>query len=208
VSIHYFGYGFDLKAEIGNQSEAFEPRRSHGQRKSGHHLHVVQGLFSSNDEEGRFENQFQVLGELGHGQFGVVLRVNDRLRNLEYAVKKSGRYEGVRHRYVFSVVGYIQPNQLTFRNRLREEVDVLKALTEHGGHANVLEYVDSWDEDDHLYIQTTLCPMGNLATFLNEYGKNFDRLEEAYIWKIMADVADVSRYNPCLLQIAEDRTWL
>ena len=56
----------------------------------------------------------------------------------------------------------------------------------------MLEYVDSWDEDDHLYIQTTLCPMGNLATFLNEYGKNFDRLDEAYIWKILADVADVS----------------
>jgi hypothetical protein len=43
---------------------------------------------------------------------------------------------------------------------------------------------------------------------LNEYAKNFDRLEEAYIWKIMADVADVSRYNPGLWQIAEDRTWL
>lgn len=61
-------------------------------------MHVVQGLFSNNDEEGRFENQFQVLGELGHGQFGVVLKVNDRLRNLEYAVKKSSRYEGIRHR--------------------------------------------------------------------------------------------------------------
>jgi mitosis inhibitor protein kinase SWE1 len=81
------------------------------------------------------------------------------------------------------------------RNRLREEVDVLKALADNGGHANVLEYVDSWDEDDHLYIQTTLCPMGNLATFLNEYGKNFDRLDEAYIWKIMADVADVSGHT-------------
>lgn len=83
------------------------------------------------------------------------------------------------------------------RNRLREEVDVLKALKEHGGHTNVLEYVDSWDEDDHLYIQTALCPMGNLATFLNEYGKSFDRLDEAYIWKILADVADVSSTFGC-----------
>jgi mitosis inhibitor protein kinase SWE1 len=75
---------------------------------------------------------------------------------------------------------------------LREEVDALKSLTERGGHVNVLEYIDSWDEDDHLYIQTALCAMGNLATFLNEYGKHFDRLEEAYIWKIMAEVGDVS----------------
>jgi hypothetical protein len=56
---------------------------------------------------------------------------------------------------------------------------------------NVLEYVDSWDEDDYLYIQTSLCPMGNLSTFLNEYGKHYDKLEEAYIWKILADVSDV-----------------
>jgi mitosis inhibitor protein kinase SWE1 len=77
------------------------------------------------------------------------------------------------------------------RNRLREEVEVLKALTERGGHINVLDYIDSWDEDDHLYIQTALCPMGNLSTFLNEYGKHFDRLEEAYIWKIVAEVGDV-----------------
>lgn len=71
-------------------------------------------------------------------------------------------------------------------------MDALKSLTERGGHVNVLEYIDSWDEDDHLYIQTALCAMGNLATFLNEYGKHFDRLEEAYIWKIMAEVGDVS----------------
>lgn len=56
----------------------------------------------------------------------------------------------------------------------------------------MLGYVDSWDEDDQLFIQTVLCPMGNLSTFLNEYGKHYDRLEEAYIWKIAADVSDVS----------------
>jgi hypothetical protein len=33
--------------------------------------------------------------------------------------------------------------------------------------------------------------MGNLSTFLNEYGRHFDRLEEAYIWKIVAEVGDV-----------------
>ena len=70
----------------------------------------------------------------------------------------------------------------------------------------MLEYIDSWDEDDHLYIQTALCPMGNLATFLDEYGKNFDRLDEAYIWKIMADVADVSCGDISLpKQTADDR---
>ncbi|KAG8785435.1 hypothetical protein FRC15_001348 [Serendipita sp. 397] len=152
-------------------------RRASSSRRTSHRLQVVETRVSNEDEEGRFTNQFQVLGELGQGQFGVVLRVHDRLRNGIYAVKKSTRYTGPRH-----------------RNRLREEVDVLKGLSELGGHVNVLSYVDSWDEDDHLYIQTELCQMGNLATFLNEYGKQFDRLSEAYIWKILADVGDGLRF--------------
>lgn len=74
--------------------------RSRAVKRPSHRLQIVHGLVSNEDEEGRFENQFQVLGELGRGQFGDVLRVKDRLRDLEYAVKKSQRYEGVRHRYV------------------------------------------------------------------------------------------------------------
>jgi hypothetical protein len=74
--------------------------RPQAAKRPSHRLHIVQGLISNEDEEGRFENQFQILGELGRGQFGDVLRVKDRLRDLEYAVKRSQRYEGIRHRYV------------------------------------------------------------------------------------------------------------
>lgn len=81
--------------------------------------------------------------------------------------------------------------------RLWEEVEVLRALNARGGHANVLDFVDGWDEDDHLFIQTSLCAMGNLATFLNEYGRLFDRLGEAQVWKIVTDVADVSEVPAC-----------
>jgi hypothetical protein len=73
--------------------------RPQAAKRPSHRLHIVQGLISNEDEEGRFENQFQILGELGRGQFGDVLRVKDRLRDLECAVKKSQRYEGIRHRY-------------------------------------------------------------------------------------------------------------
>lgn len=76
--------------------------------------------------------------------------------------------------------------------RLWEEVEILRALNAQGGHVNVLDFIDGWDEDDHLFIQTSLCAMGNLATFLNEYGRLFDRLAEAQVWKIVTDVADVS----------------
>ena len=59
------------------------------------------------------------------------------------------------------------------RLRLREEVDVLKHLSQRSGtfrssagHPNVLGYIDSWEEDEALCIQTELCKSGNLAHFL------------------------------------------
>jgi len=47
---------------------------------------------------GRFEEQFALIDELGNGQFGVVLHVKDKGTEVEYAIKKSRRFEGVKHR--------------------------------------------------------------------------------------------------------------
>ncbi len=86
---------------------------------------------------------------------------------------------------------------ITFGNdriRLREEVDVLRHLSViAGGHANVLAYVDSWEQDETLYILTELCEFGNFANFLEEYGHHFARLDEARVWKIMAELSSVSK---------------
>lgn len=55
----------------------------------------------------------------------------------------------------------------------------------------MLTFVDSWEEDDVLYIQTELCELGNFAHFLWEYGRVFPRLDEARIWKILVDLSNV-----------------
>ena len=59
-------------------------------------------------------------------------------------------------------------------------------------HPNVLAYIDSWEEDDALFIRTELCEMGNFARFLWEYGRTLPRLDEARVWKIFAELSDVS----------------
>ena len=59
-------------------------------------------------------------------------------------------------------------------------------------HPNVLAYIDSWEQDEALYIQTELCELGNFAHFLWEYGRTFPQLEEARVWKILADLSNVS----------------
>ncbi|KAF8210427.1 kinase-like domain-containing protein [Mycena galopus ATCC 62051] len=123
---------------------------------------------------GYFERVFDEEGELGSGEFGKVIKVKSRTRHEYFAVKKSKRFEGVRHRL-----------------RLREEVEILQHLNNACGgvQPNVLTFVDSWEEDDVLYIQTELCELGNFARFLWEFGRVFPRLDEGRIWKIMVDLS-------------------
>ncbi len=54
--------------------------------------------------------------------------------------------------------------------------------------------MDSWEEDETLYIQTELCELGNFAHFLWEYGRAFPRLDEARVWKIIAELASGLRF--------------
>ncbi|KAI0356125.1 hypothetical protein OH77DRAFT_1401291 [Trametes cingulata] len=147
---------------------------------------------SEEEQSGRFVREFVEIDEVGSGEFGRVLKVRykDASRgDTVFAVKKSKRFEGVKHRL-----------------RLREEVEILKLLSEvaahspdatvraAGRHPNVLGYVDSWEEDETLYIQTELCELGNFAHFLWEYGRAFPRLDEARVWKIMAELSAGLRF--------------
>ncbi|KAF8441622.1 hypothetical protein L210DRAFT_3399167 [Boletus edulis BED1] len=137
-----------------------------------------------NDKLGRFDKEFIEIDQIGSGEFGKVLKVRSKNgpSNSVSAVKRSKPFEGPRHRL-----------------RLREEVDVLQHLSravaaEGGHHPNVLAYIDSWEEDETLFIQTELCELGNLARFLWEYGKVFPRLDEARVWKIFADLSNGLRF--------------
>ncbi|KAF8739280.1 hypothetical protein AX14_010254 [Amanita brunnescens Koide BX004] len=138
---------------------------------------------SGEEQPGRFERDFGEIDELGSGEFGKVIKVRSRNKGDRafYAIKKSKRFEGPRHRL-----------------RLREEVDVLKHLAQRSGsparHLNVLAYIDSWEEDEALFIQTELCESGNLAHFLWEYGRVFPRLDEARVWKIIVDLSNGLRF--------------
>ncbi|OCH95090.1 hypothetical protein OBBRIDRAFT_831194 [Obba rivulosa] len=139
---------------------------------------------SEEEQPGRFGREFEELDELGSGEFGKVIKVGyqDGVRRPPgadadvYAVKKSKRFEGVKHRL-----------------RLREEVDILRLLSTRA-HPNVLQYVDSWEEDETLFIQTELCELGNLADFLSVFGRAFPRLDEGRVWKIFAELSTGLRF--------------
>ena len=83
---------------------------------------------------------------------------------------------------------------LTCRQRRFEEVRTLKAL---GTHEHILELIDSWEQYDHLFIQTELCENGSLDVFLRDYG-NIERLEEFRVWKILLELSLVLLLNDLL----------
>ncbi|EKM53975.1 uncharacterized protein PHACADRAFT_122634 [Phanerochaete carnosa HHB-10118-sp] len=135
---------------------------------------------SSEERPGKFEREFAEIDELGRGEFGRVMKARYKeSSSVMFAVKKSKRFEGVKH-----------------RQRLREEVDILKHLSRaacsagYGDrHPNVLSYIDSWEEEETLYIQTELCALGNFAHFLWEYGRHFPKLDESRVWKIFSELS-------------------
>ncbi|KAI1612120.1 mitosis inhibitor protein kinase SWE1 [Exophiala viscosa] len=71
------------------------------------------------------------------------------------------------------------------RARKIHEVDVLKAL----GHSDhIVTFVDSWEEQGHLYIQTEFCEEGTLDVFLAQVGLKA-RLDDFRIWKILLELS-------------------
>ncbi|CCM00272.1 uncharacterized protein FIBRA_02302 [Fibroporia radiculosa] len=137
-------------------------------------------LPTGEERPGRFGRDFVEVDELGTGEFGRVMKVRYKegvpvIRGKEgeyYAVKKSKRFEGAKHRL-----------------RLREEVDILAHLSARGGHANVLAHIDSWEEEETLYIRTELCSLGNFAHFLTAYGRAYPKLDEGRVWRVLAELS-------------------
>jgi mitosis inhibitor protein kinase SWE1 len=94
---------------------------------------------------------------------------------------------------IFAVKKARQPFQgIRDRNRKLQEVNVLRALRNSD---HVVQFVDSWDEKDHLYIQTEYCEEGSLDIFLSQVGRK-GRLDDFRIWKILIELSQVSPSCP------------
>ncbi|KAK0708760.1 hypothetical protein B0T21DRAFT_298301, partial [Apiosordaria backusii] len=71
------------------------------------------------------------------------------------------------------------------RERKYQEVHILRSLTHS---SKIVQYVDSWEWNNHLYIQTEYCTEGSLDSFLKDIGQT-GRLDDFRIWKIMLETA-------------------
>ncbi|KAK9467876.1 kinase-like domain-containing protein [Lipomyces arxii] len=117
--------------------------------------------------------KFQTVVSIGSGEFSAVYAVTE-LQNphTKFAVKRTK----------VPVTG-----QRSLDRRL-EEVAILKDLASRPDREYVIDYVDSWEHQGHLYIMTEFCENGNLDVFLAEYGR-MSRLDEWRVWKILVEIA-------------------
>ncbi|GAA6052183.1 hypothetical protein JCM3770_000784 [Rhodotorula araucariae] len=121
-----------------------------------------------------FESNYTLLRSLGNGAFSDAWEVTDLSRDGRvYAVKRTKN-------------AFLGPKD---RLRRLEEVDILRLFSsESDASPHLISLVDAWEQSGHLFIQTELCPAGNLAWWLEEYGSQHEQLDEARVWKILAEL--------------------
>lgn len=98
-------------------------------------------IHSVGSQESRFKAEFEVLGEIGKGHFGVIKRCKNRLDGLEYAVKIT------KHKWR-GECGKLEALQ---------EVFALSALSVCDDNPYIVKYFNGWVEDSKLYIVVSLC---------------------------------------------------
>lgn len=142
---------------------------------------------TSVDVDPSLTSRFVKADQIGKGEFSTVYRcekgddhqsstprqpLTSPQKKAVYAVKKS-RHQFTGHKDRQSKV---------------REVEILSQLT-HCDH--VVMYVDHWEYQDRLYIQTEFCEEGTLEKFFGTIG-NGGRLDDFRIYKILQDLCLVS----------------
>ena len=139
-------------------------------------------------------SRFDKVEVIGTGEFSQVYRVSRRqnLKNVPSYFSMPLAHRSPRTPlpdHVWAVKKtrhpYIGPKD---RQRKLQEVSTLKVL---GQSDHTIELIDSWENKNHLYIQTEFCEEGSLDMFLSQVGHKA-RLDDFRIWKILLELSLVS----------------
>ena len=148
---------------------------------------------SPQDLDASVRRRFGKVELIGTGEFSQVYRVVQTSRPdpsqgpssspFSTSTSSQSSIQGAEH--VYAVKKSRRP-YLGTRDRMRklQEVEVLKRL---GQSDHTVHLIDSWEERDHLYIQTEFCEEGSLDLFLAQVGRKA-RLDDFRIWKIMLEL--------------------
>lgn len=133
--------------------------------------------------------RFNKVDLIGTGEFSTVYRVSEPPQSSPYHQVYVNNRPSSRNSIKESVWA-VKKSRHPYtgpKDRLRKlnEVEILKVL---GRAEHNVGFVDSWENDQHLYIQTEFCEEGTLDAFLGEMGAKA-RLDDFRIWKIMLELS-------------------
>lgn len=136
-------------------------------------------------------SRFDKVDQIGKGEFSTVYRVTKvDHRQMAFdaliSTTPSERSRSPAKGEVFAVKKSKHPYQgPKDRETKLREAQILKALC-HADH--VVKYIDEWEHNLHLYIQTEFCEEGTLDKFLGNVGRG-GRLDDFRIFKVLHDLS-------------------
>ncbi|KAI6248041.1 Mitosis inhibitor protein kinase wee1 [Erysiphe necator] len=136
--------------------------------------------FTQSEVDDSLTSKFEKVEMIGTGQFSYVFRVTEKDSSQDSKPSSLPMPDRV-----FAVKKSRQPFQgIKDRERKLQEVNVLKAL----GHSDhIVHLLDTWEDKNHLYIQTEFCEEGSMDLFLSQVGRK-GRLDDFRIWKILLEL--------------------
>lgn len=134
--------------------------------------------------------RFRRVEKIGQGEFSTVFKVEGKSsspsfsRSTSSALHNSSSPTPMAARDALAVKR-VKKQRSSARYK---EVDILRALR---GRPHIIEFVDCWESEEHLYIVTEYCEESSLMLFLLPICKD-SRLDDFRIWKILLEIGLVS----------------
>ncbi|KAB8346026.1 hypothetical protein FH972_023078 [Carpinus fangiana] len=160
-----------------------------------HHLMMTPSNSAANhhDADPVLFARFKKVEWYGRGEFSEVYKVHQSSENMtSYFSPAEGSFVNSFNSQtpmadkVFVVKKSKAPyGSAKLRQKKMREASIMKAL---GKDDHVVNFIDSWEANNHLYIQTEFCEEGSLATFLEKQGRR-GRLDDFRIWKILIELS-------------------
>ncbi|KAH0538123.1 hypothetical protein FGG08_005285 [Glutinoglossum americanum] len=152
------------------------------------HITPLNG-FVSVDMDESLTSRFNKVELIGTGEFSQVYRVTQSQSYFQTRTKLSST-EGPTQTSPPDRVFAVKKSRSAYsgtrdRQRKLQEVVILKAL---GQSDHIVQLIDSWEEKNHLYMQTEFCEEGSLDLFLAQVGRKA-RLDDFRIWKILLELS-------------------